>query len=381
MTFEFPKRGFVFWPVGTGDSTSIVIDSETIVQVDLRHLDKSDDDDDPAWSVVDELVKRLPKKDGRPYLAVFALSHPDEDHCKGFEKLLSSVTIGTLWFTPRIFGEHTKDLCDDAEAFKSEAKRRVEATLAAGRDPGAGDRVRIFGFSELLNMSAFSGFPTDLLTVPGGSVSIIDGVDRSGDFVAFVHAPFKDDDAGERNDTSLGIQVTLFEGDARLRALLLGDLKYPIIKRIFELSEPDDLAWNVLLAPHHCSKSVMYWQEEGDEEEKLKQGLLDKIGGASENPNCIVSSSNPVPDSNESGDNPPHANAKKRYETLTSRFVCTMESPNKANPEPVVVKFEGGKIMFSPGGGGSGGGGKSASESASDARGTDDPPADAVTYG
>ena len=54
-------------------------------------------------------------------------------------------------------------------------------------------------------------------------------------------------------------------GSIELRALLLGDLSYPIIKRIFEVSEEDDLAWNVLLAPHHCSKAVMYWKDEGDE--------------------------------------------------------------------------------------------------------------------
>ena len=48
MSFKFPKRGLVFWPVANGDSTTVVIDSKTHLQVDLNHLEKSEDDDDPT---------------------------------------------------------------------------------------------------------------------------------------------------------------------------------------------------------------------------------------------------------------------------------------------------------------------------------------------
>ena len=63
---------------------------------------------------------------------------------------LTIVDVGELWFTPRVFREYKKDLCDDAEAFKKEAERRVKKTIDAKGDPGAGHRVRIFGYSELL---------------------------------------------------------------------------------------------------------------------------------------------------------------------------------------------------------------------------------------
>ena len=33
MAFDLPARGLVFWPVGNGDSTTIVVDSETYLQV------------------------------------------------------------------------------------------------------------------------------------------------------------------------------------------------------------------------------------------------------------------------------------------------------------------------------------------------------------
>ena len=372
MGFKLPKRGLVFWPVGNGDSTTVVIDSKTHLQVDLNHLAKSEDDDDKTWPVVDELVERLPRKNGRPYLSAFALTHPDQDHCRGFEKLLDEVDIGELWFTPRVFSEYTKDLCDDAKAFKKEAKRRVKETTKAKGDPGRGNRVRIFGYSELLEEGEFKDFPDDRLTVPGNDLSTIDETDVSDKFRAFVHAPFKDDEAGERNDTSLGMRVTLFHGTKKLRALLLGDLSYPVIKRIFEVSNDEDLSWNVLLAPHHCSKAVMYWKDEGDDEEKLKKHIVDEMGDASKIPNRVVSSSNTVPSSNKSGDNPPHTKAKKQYESITTSFLCTMD-----NDEPVVAKLDNGAIAFD----GKPTASKSASEAARKAQGSDGTPGDAVTYG
>ena len=305
-------------------------------------------------------------------LAAFALTHPDQDHCRGFARLLSEVSIGELWFTPRVFREYKKDLCDDAEEFKKEAERRIKKTIEVNGDPGAGNRVRIFGYSELLKDETFKDFPDDRLTVPGNELNFIDEIDVSDKFRAFVHAPFKDDDAGDRNDTSLGMQIMLYDGNEELRALLLGDLSYPIIKRIFEVSNSDDLAWNVLLAPHHCSKAVMYWKDAGDEEEKLKQHIVDEMDEASLDPNRVVSSSNPVPSSNETGDNPPHAKAKTQYETITDSFLCTMDQDT-----PIVAELEDGTVVFK----GAATAAISASQASDEARGSNEPPKSAHTYG
>ncbi len=371
MTFELPTRGLVFWPVGNGDSTTIVIDPKTCLQIDLNHLEKSEDDD-ASWPVVDELVKHLPKVNRRPYLAAFALTHPDQDHCRGFAKLLNEVDIGELWFTPRVFREYKKDLCDDAVAFKKETERRVQKAIDAKHAPGSGDRIRVFGYSDLLEEDDFKDFPKDRLTVPGNELTVVDEKDLAGHFRAFVHAPFKDDDAGERNDTSLAMQVTLHAGPQRLRALLLGDLPYPIIKRIFAISDAEDLAWNVLLAPHHCSKAVMYWKNDGDDDEKLKKHIVDEMDEAAQDPNRVVSSSNPVPSSNKAGDNPPHAKAKTQYETITDSFLCTMDQD-----EPIVAELDHQRIVLA----GVATASKSASQAADEARGSNRPPDGAHTYG
>jgi len=97
MAEMLTSRGVVFWPVGTGDSSTIVVDDDIVVQVDLNDMAKADDDDTAEVAVVDRLIESLPVgADGRPHLAAFVLTHADLDHCRGFEDLLSEVTIGTV---------------------------------------------------------------------------------------------------------------------------------------------------------------------------------------------------------------------------------------------------------------------------------------------
>ena len=232
------------------------------------------------------------------------------------------------------------DLCDDAQAFHDEAIRRVNAAVNAGGDPGRGDRIRIIGHDDLLQEPEFEGFPEELLSVPGHVITTLDGEDLSDVFTAFVHAPFKDDSFGDRNDCSLAFQITLHNGPGVGRALLMGDLSYPVIRRIIDRSDDATIAWNALLAPHHCSKSVMYWQDEDEDDEALKSDMVRDIGNAALNPGYVISSSEPVPARNDPGDNPPHAKAKTQYERIVpNEFFCTHEHPNKKNPEPIIFEI------------------------------------------
>lgn len=379
--FKLPEKGFVFWPIGTGDSTTIAVTNGIYAQVDLHHLGLADKDDEPHEPIVDRLVELLPKIGGKPYLTAFVLTHPDRDHCLGFAELLARVRIGELWFSPRIFREFKKDLCDDAVAFKEEATRRVKKTIADPLGVGTGDRVRIIGYDELLQEEDYRGFPPDRLTVPGNAVSVLDGVDQASAFRAFIHAPFKDDCDGERNDASIAMQITLRDAGADVKCLLLGDHCYPALRKIFDLSSEDDLRWNVLLAPHHCSKSAMYWCDDPEGETVLKQDILDSINGAQMSPGHIVASSNPIPIENQPGDNPPHAKAKSRYEEVASNgFVCTQEHPDRKNPRPVVFELAAGRLVLTK---------QDAKKSAATrvaaaivaARGAEQPPRDRVGFG
>ncbi len=348
MSIQLPETGIVFWPVGCGDSTTICIDKNTIVQIDLHHMEKSEDKTDPHLAVIDELIKILPKKDGKPFLTTFILTHPDKDHTQGFRDLLSKINIGEIWHTPRIYRENNIELCEDAQAFRREAHRRAKRMIENNGNVSDGDRIRLVGFDKILTDEKYQGFPLSAFSIPGNSVTRLNGIDFSGKFNAFIQAPFKDDSAGDRNETSLALQVTIKRNSTEGKTLLLGDLSYPTLRKIFNYSI-ENVAWDVFLAPHHCSKSVMYQKNDKGEDE-LKQDILDDIKKAAGEIGYIISSSEPIPEKNEPGDNPPYAIAKARYEEIVpNEFICTQEHPNEQNPEPVIFELsEGGFTYVEP---------------------------------
>lgn len=349
---ELPGQGVVFWPVGTGDSTTIVVSDNLVMQVDLRDMKAADEDDAVVAAVIDRLEETLPQPDGTtPYLAVFALTHADSDHCCGFGDLLErSILIGEIWATPRLWRELSEDkpMCEDAQRFQDEVERRVDATLKAvknGKEPDSGDRVRIIGYDEDRELHSYAELPDEYFTFPGDVITKIDGQDVEDRFEAFVHAPFKDHCAGDRNDTSLALQVQLKTSDGTVgRLLFLGDLAYPIIKMIFENSEAagnsDRVEWDVLLSPHHCSKKAMYADGE-DGEEELKQDVLDQLQAHASPDARVIASSRPFREKDEKGNNPPHLLARDAYASITDYGVlCTGEYPSKEEPRPVVYALE-----------------------------------------
>ncbi|MDV7357680.1 hypothetical protein ACH47B_22765 [Rhodococcus sp. NPDC019627] len=354
---ELPDRGAVFWPVGTGDSSTIVLDDEIVMQVDLHALVMAQDEDTPHVPVVDRLVEALPVIDGTPYLAVFALTHADMDHCLGFEELLSRVRIGELWATPRMWREFAdKDApnpCTDARAFQEESERRVAATkkaIEAGKEPGSGDRILVIGYDTDHDSHAYSELPDKYLSGPGKSVSILDEHDCSDRFEVFFHAPFVDDCAAERNETSLAMQITLTaDSGVNGKMLLFGDLAHDTIMKIFNYStakgRPERLEWDLLLAPHHCSKKVMYIPVDG--EDVLQEDVLDAFSANARHDDVvIVSSSDTFRPKDEPGMNPPHRKARDRYQEI-AELICTMAWGDEQAPSPVIfgVDASGARIV------------------------------------
>jgi beta-lactamase superfamily II metal-dependent hydrolase len=332
---------FIFWPVGCGDSTTIAISDVENVQIDLNDTAMAEADDNEKIPLVDELVAKLPKRNGKPYLSCFVLTHPDLDHCRGFQDLLRRVTIGELWHTPRVFREYHGDMSEDAKAFRREAKRRVAATIKAAGDPGAGNRVRVVGYDDLLQEDDYRGFPKTFFTTPGQTVTTLDGIAVGDRFSAFIHAPFRNDPADARNETSLAMQVTLTGAGSSMSGLFFGDLSYPTLRKVFDETKAHNnlpkLNWHVLLAPHHCSKKAMY-EKDDKGNDVLKQDILDDLKSRQYAGGFVVASSAAIPGLNYSGDNPPHAKAKNRYEEIiTGKFLCTGEYSTHQNMRPVIL--------------------------------------------
>ncbi len=339
MFADVTGPSFIFWPVGCGDSTTIVISGDEVIQIDINDKQMADEEGNEHIPIVDELVAKLPKRDGKPYLSCFILTHPDLDHCRGFADLLDRVTIGEIWHTPRIFREYEDecDLSDDAIAFRQEAHRRGGGCIEDGGDPGAGDRVRIIGYSELFEPGErYAGFPQDeFYTRPGQEITMLDGVDASNRFHVFVHAPFKQGLADARNETSLAMRIIIGSPGNVMKGLFLGDLSYPTLMQVFEETHAHDnetmLEWNVLLSPHHCSKKAMY------EDNVLQEDVMQEFADSQLSPGYIVASSNEFPHANSAGDNPPHRKARNRYEEIVNdAFLCTGEVSTPEQVQPII---------------------------------------------
>ena len=359
--FKLPdKKSVIFWPVGTGDSTTLVLKpGDLVMQIDIRHLEKAENPEEPEWPIIDHLVASLPKKDGKPYLALFALTHPDEDHIQGFAELLKRVHIGELWHTPKVFRDQQDQevMCDDAKAFRKEADRRRKAILAAPKNIKSGDRLRIIGHDDILMEDKYKDLPSDCKSRPGEKVSFVDGNNLTNDFQAFIHAPFKDDQAKDKNNTSLSLNIVIWEGKKYGQFFFFGDREYPTIKRIFETTEKTQnsnndntpyLVWDVMLCSHHCSKAVMYWRDEDDENEVFKKDIMNYFEKYSRETNGYIVSSSHSKFTDGKGDNPPHKKAKDRYCAIVKagRFICTHEHPSKKKPEPLTFTVDKNGLNF-----------------------------------
>lgn len=341
-----------YYPVENGDTSLITLSDESKILVDINiTADSQNDDNDERFDVLDDLLSNeLKKNDGVPYVDVFILSHPDIDHCRGFEnefyqgkpdkysdddKKEELILINELWYSPRLFSEYKKDLNDEAVVFKEEAERRMELYKEkpdeADKD---GNRIRIIGYSDDDELEGLE----DRIVTPGNTIGEFNG-DFKDDFELFIHAPFKDYlDDEDRNDSSIVFQAR-FEVDGEENACLAfwgGDAGWKVWEEILDKSDDVDLNWDLFFAPHHCSWG--YFNDNTDEGKKeAKQSSLDildkRIG---KNPKIIVSSKKIKRD----GDNPPSYKARNQYvkKVKEKNFLVTATNSDSQPPKP--IEFE-----------------------------------------
>ena len=211
-----PDHTITYFPVGNGDTSLIKLADNTTFVIDLNVTEASSDEDDPTrYDVQAHLLKEVRSDaDGRPHADGYMLSHPDQDHVRGFltvfyagdpskygdkDKKAGRIIVDELWFAPRVFAAwEEKDLSDDAKEFKKEAERRI-AVYRKDKSEGAkpGNRIRIIGYTNNPDLKGLE----DLIVVPGTSIDIING-SKKKDFSFFVHAPFKKD-TEDRKSTRL----------------------------------------------------------------------------------------------------------------------------------------------------------------------------------
>lgn len=332
--------------VGNGDMALIELESGRRILVDINIRSAADCDDDETPDVASQLRSILSRDENeRLFVDAFLLTHPDSDHIRGLETHFhlgplsewneddDKIVIREMWSSPMIFRRRSTDhaLCDDAHAWGCEARRRVQLF----RDNGVledGDRILVLGEDVKGKTDDLEG----ILVRAGERFAAIDGIEDDI-FDALLLAPKPADDEEtekliSKNNSSVIIQMRLGAGGKEDAAYYLfgGDAEVGIWELLWDRhqDQPDDLAYDVMIAPHHCSWHSLSWDswsEKGEEAKvsgNARQALSQARPGA-----MIIASSCAIEDNDN---DPPCIRAKREYEDMATdssgEFKCVAES-------------------------------------------------------
>ncbi|UCP11537.1 metallohydrolase [Pseudomonas sp. MM213] len=328
----------------------------TTILIDCHIRAAADNPNDDTPNVGRALRERLIyDKDGRPFVDAFLLSHPDQDHCGGLRKHFwlghpddypdddldrweKRIIIRELWSSPLVFRRRSKNhtLCDDASAFNKEARRRVKH-WRDHRWASSGNRIQIMGE----DVDDKTDDLRAILVKAGEWFSTIDG-SSSSLFRAQLLAPAPHEDDAEleealtKNESSVVMNMEIAPSiftSKRTRFLVGGDAEVLIWERMWDRFEddPQTLAYDLLLAPHHCSWHTLSWDSWSGKGEnaKVSEAARNALGQAKESATIISSSKTIVDDAND----PPCIRAKREYQAILKDvdgwFACTEENGSK----------------------------------------------------
>lgn len=357
----------MFYPVGNGDSTQIVLHRGRRILFDYCNRKKGELDDTPEIDLKKQLKDELAKA-GRDYFDVVAFTHADVDHIQGSTEFFElqhaakyqdddRIKIRQLWVPAAMLLEDASNdqQSDEFVVLRQEARHR----LLQGKD------ILVFSKPQaLMDWLAPKlkerGEPAnarDHLFIDAGTV--VPGFSLANDGAEFFcHSPFiKHCDGGDiiRNRAALVFNVRMRADGEDYDYLEVGDATWEDIEDIVRTTRfhgnDNRLAWDLFNIPHHCS--YLGLSDEKGADETLPKPLVKDLLLCGKPDAYIVSCSKQVSDIKESYDQvqPPHIQARKAYERYLKevggrKFLVTMEEPNAIKPEPIIFEITAGGVSW-----------------------------------
>ncbi|WP_043632928.1 hypothetical protein [Chromobacterium haemolyticum] len=347
----------IFYPVGNGDTSQIILENGKRILMDYRHRKKTEAGEGPEINLKARLDQEL-KDAGRDSFDVVAFTHADTDHIENSTEFFElrhaakyqgngRIKIDTLWVPAAMVLETGTNGQQSSEfvIWRQEARHRLKE----------GKGIRVFSKPEKLK----DWLEENGLTLESRRHLITDAGQLAPDFDIetdgvefFCHSPFikhVDDGDDLRNAASLIFNVRFRRNGADYDYLAVGDSEWSVLEDIVTTTKAhgnmDRLAWDLYNIPHHCSYLAL--SDEKGEFETTPKPLVKEILLSGKDGAYIVSSSCPILDTKEGREQtqPPHIQAKKCYETYRkktggARFLVTMEEPNATKPEPLEFKVD-----------------------------------------
>lgn len=347
----------IFYPVGNGDTSQIILENGKRILMDYRHRKKTEEGEGPEINLKAHLKQEL-KDAGRDSFDVVAFTHADADHIENSTEFFElrhaakyqgngRIKIDTLWVPAAMVLETGTNGQQSSEfvIWRQEARHRLKE----------GKGIRVFSKPEKLkDWLEENGLTLEsrrhLITDAGQLAPEFD-IDADG-VEFFCHSPFiKHVDEGDdlRNAASLIFNVRFRKNGTDYDYLAVGDSEWSVLEDIVTTTKAHGnmgrLAWDLHNIPHHCSYLAL--SDEKGESETTPKPLVEEILLSGKEGAYIVSSSCPILDTKEGREQtqPPHIQAKKCYETYRkktggAKFLVTMEEPNATKPEPLEFKVD-----------------------------------------
>lgn len=348
----------IFYPVGNGDTSQIVLENGKRLLFDFRHQDQGENDESPHIDLKARLHEEL-QEANRDYFDVVAFTHGDNDHIahstEFFELWHSKkyqgedrIHINELWVpAAMILDTATNDqLSDEFVIWRQEARHRLKL----------GEGVQVFSkpskLRDWLEQNGLSLESRQRLITDAGSLAR--GFSIGSDGVEFFcHSPFiKHCDEGDklRNSAALIFQVRFVVEGLIYNYFAVGDSEYDVLEDIVNITKyhgnDDRLDWDLFNIPHHCSAYALAPEKGGSE--TVPTGLVEELLLHGQSDAYVVSSSHPIPDNAAAyaQSQPPHIQAKKAYKRYLGKvggrdFLVTMEEPNTRRPDPLIFEISG----------------------------------------
>jgi hypothetical protein len=322
----------VHFRVDNGDMTLVEFASGRTLLVDINIREAASDPADDTPDVAAQLRSRL-KRDskGRLYIDAFLLTHPDDDHIRGlaqhfhlgppseWSKSSDKIFIREMWSSAIVFrrASKTHKLSDDAKAWATEARRRVQTYRDKRGALSDGDRILLMGE----DVDGKTDDLDDILIKADDTFAFIAGSDDES-FEARLLAPMppsEDADLEEtlsKNNSSVVIRLDLKVAGITARYILGGDAEVAIWECIWDQykKRADVLSYDVMIAPHHCSWHSLSWDSwsEWGEEAEVSKAARNALGQARDGARIIASSYEILDDD----DDPPCIRAKREYDDI-----------------------------------------------------------------
>lgn len=357
----------IFYPVGNGDTTQIVLAKGRRVLFDFCHRDKAEDADTPEIDLKARLKEDL-KAAQRDYFDVVAFTHADFDHIQGSTEFFElqhakkyqgdgRIKIRELWVPAAMLLEDADNdhQTEEYVLLRQEARHR----LLEGKDILVFSKPQALAdwLEPLLKARGESASARDHLFIDAGM--IVPGFTQAKDGVEFFcHSPFiKHCDDGDiiRNSAALVFNVRFNAYGSTYDYLEIGDAEYGDLEDIVSTTRyhknEDRLAWDLFNIPHHCSYRAL--NEDKGKDETVPAPLVKDLLLMGKSDAYIVSCSKPTPDVKDSYEQvqPPHIQARKAYERYLKevggrKFLVTMEEPNANKPEPIIFEIGSGGVTW-----------------------------------